>query len=187
MQSEVVFAGFGGQGIMLAGQILAYAAMEEGYNVVWLPSYGPEMRGGTANCSVVVSSDPIASPVVPNPAAAVVMNNPSLERFGPAVRPGGVVIVNTSLVNIPLARTDVAQVKLAANAIAMGLGSGKAANMVVLGAYLGACKAVSYDVLTEFVRRKFSSKPKFVEINLKALSAGRKAAEAAIAGRKETA
>ena len=180
MQSEVVFAGFGGQGIMLAGQILAYAAMEEGYNVVWLPSYGPEMRGGTANCSVVVSSDPIASPVVPNPGAAVVMNNPSIERFGPAVKPGGVVIINTSLVNIALDRTDVLQVKLAANAIAMGLGSGKAANMVVLGAYVGACKSVSYEVLTSFVRKKFSAKPKFVELNLKALDAGRDAALAAM-------
>jgi 2-oxoglutarate ferredoxin oxidoreductase subunit gamma len=154
--------------------------MEEGFNVVWLPSYGPEMRGGTANCSVVVSSDPIASPVVPNPGAAVVMNNPSLERFGAAVRPSGVVIINTSLISIDLPRTDVTQVKLPANQIAMDLGSGKAANMVVLGAYVGACKAVSFDVLTEFVQKKFASKPQFVELNVKALTAGRDAALAAM-------
>ena len=172
MLQEVVFAGFGGQGVMIAGQILAHSAMEEGYNVVWLPSYGPEMRGGTANCSVVVSSEPVASPVVPNPGAAVVMNNPSLEKFGPDVRPGGAVIINSSLVNIELDRDDVTQIKIPANEIAIELGSGKAANMVVLGAYVGATGAVSLDSVKSFVRKKFARKTQFVDMNLQALQEG---------------
>ena len=176
MQSEVVFAGFGGQGVMIAGQILASAAMEEGYNVVWLPSYGPEMRGGTANCIVVISKDPIASPIIPNPNSAVVMNNPSLERFGPALVKGGVMVINSSLINISLDRKDILQVKIPANEIAMELGSGKAANMVALGAYVGATKAVDFDNLQKFVAKKFAKKAQFVEMNKKALEEGYKRA-----------
>ncbi len=182
MQHEVVFAGFGGQGIMLAGQILAYSAMEEGFNVVWLPSYGPEMRGGTANCSVVISDRPVASPIVPRPGTAVVMNNPSMERFGPAVKPGGCLLVNSSLVNLKCDRSDVKTILIPANQMAIDLGSGKAANMIVLGAYVGATGAVSFDVLTSFVRKKFASKPQFVELNVKALTAGRDLAAAAVRG-----
>ncbi len=180
MLQEVVFAGFGGQGVMIAGQILAHSAMEEGYNVVWLPSYGPEMRGGTANCSVVVSSQPVASPVVPNPGAAVVMNNPSLEKFGPDVRSGGAVIINSSLINIELDRDDVVQIRIPANDIAIELGSGKAANMVVLGAYVGATGAVSLDSLKGFVRKKFANKPQFVDMNLQALQEGYNRAKAVV-------
>ena len=180
MLQEVVFAGFGGQGVMIAGQILAHSAMEEGYNVVWLPSYGPEMRGGTANCSVVISSEPVASPVVPNPGAAVVMNNPSLEKFGPDVRPGGAVIINTSLINIELERDDVTKIKIPANDIAIELGSGKAANMVVLGAYVGATGAVSLDSVKSFVRKKFAKKPQFVDMNLQALQEGYDRARAVV-------
>lgn len=183
MLKEVVFAGFGGQGVMIAGQILAHSAMEEGLNVVWLPSYGPEMRGGTANCSVVISSDPVASPVVPTPGAAVVMNNPSLERFGPTVKKGGVLIINSSLINIDANRDDVTKILIPANEIAMELGSGKAANMVVLGAYVGATKAVSMKTLKSFVKRKFASKPQFVDLNLNALQEGHDRAVAAMEGK----
>lgn len=179
MQYEVVFAGFGGQGVMIAGQILAHSAMEEGYNVVWLPSYGPEMRGGTANCSVVISDRLIASPVVPTPGAAVVMNNPSLEKFGATVRPGGVVIINTSLVNLECTRQDVVPVLVPANEIAIELGSGKAANMVVLGAYVGATGAVSIENLKAFMQKKFANKPQFVGLNMEALQAGYDRARAA--------
>lgn len=185
MLQEVVIAGFGGQGVMIAGQILAHSAMEDGYNVVWLPSYGPEMRGGTANCSVVVSSAPVASPVVPNPGAAVVMNNPSLEKFGPDVRPGGNVIINSSLINIELDRDDVTQIKIPANDIAIELGSGKAANMVVLGAYVGATGAVSLDSLKSFVRKKFANKPQFVDMNVQAIQEGFDRARAAVGEEKE--
>lgn len=185
MQNEVVFAGFGGQGVMIAGQILAHSAMEEGYNVVWLPSYGPEMRGGTANCSVVVSDKPIASPIVPNPGAAVVMNNPSLEKFGASVKPGGVIIINKSLINVECPRDDVDKVEIPANEIAIELGSGRAANMVVLGAYVGATDAVSIEVLKQFMRKKFATKPQFVELNMRALQEGYDRARAALAEDKE--
>jgi 2-oxoglutarate ferredoxin oxidoreductase subunit gamma len=97
MQSEVMFAGFGGQGILLSAKILAHAAMEEGYEVVWIPSYGPEMRGGTAYCTVVISDRPIGSPIIKNPLHLVAMNRPSLEKFAPVVKPGGVVLINSSL------------------------------------------------------------------------------------------
>jgi len=185
MQNEVVFAGFGGQGVMIAGQILAHSAMEEGYNVVWLPSYGPEMRGGTANCSVVVSDRPIASPIVPTPGAAVVMNNPSLEKFGATVRPGGVIIINNSLINVQCERDDVSKVELPANEIAIELGSGKAANMVVLGAYVGATGAVSIELLKQFMRKKFAAKPQFVDLNMNALQEGYDRARAALGKDKE--
>ena len=181
-QNEVVIAGFGGQGVMSAGQILAYSAMEEGYNVVWLPSYGPEMRGGTANCSIVISKKPIASPIVPHPEAAIVMNNPSLTKFGESVRPGGVVIINSSLVNFELPRKDITQIKVPANEIAMRVGNGRAANMVVLGAYVGATGAVSLEVLKAFVKKKFARKPQFVNMNLSAIQEGFDLAQAVMQG-----
>ena len=99
MQTEVIFAGFGGQGVLFAGQVLAFAAMDAGHDVTWMPSYGPEMRGGTANCTVVIADEEIGSPTVKHPKAAVVMNLPSLDKFEPLVSPGGVLIVNSSLVN----------------------------------------------------------------------------------------
>ncbi len=172
MQNEVVIAGFGGQGVLSAGQILAYSAMEEGHHVVWLPSYGPEMRGGTANCTVTISDAPIASPIITNPGSAIVMNNPSLDRFGPAVRSGGTVIINNSLVTIPFARDDVQVLLVPANAMAQELGNPKAANMIILGAYIGATHAVKLDTLKSFVSKKFASKHTFIELNLRAIDAG---------------
>jgi len=172
MQYEVVIAGFGGQGVMLAGQLLSYAAMDAGYEVVWLPSYGPEMRGGTANCTVVVSDKAIASPIVPSPGAAIVMNNPSLQRFGNAVKPGGLVLINSSLVNTALERNDVTQVKIDANSIAQKLGTAKAANMIMLGAYLGCSHAVEMDLVKGMIVKKFGHKEGWVEMNHKALDLG---------------
>ena len=106
MQSEVMFAGFGGQGILLMGQILAHTAMEEGYEVAWIPSYGPEMRGGTAYCTVVVSDRPIGSPIIRNPLHLVAMNRPSLEKFDPTVKPKGVIMINSSLISVEADRDD---------------------------------------------------------------------------------
>ena len=100
MQSEVKFAGFGGQGILLSGKILAHAAMEEGLEVAWVPSYGPEMRGGTAYCTVVISDRPIGSPIIKNPLHLIAMNRPSLEKFAPDVKPHGMVLINSSLIPI---------------------------------------------------------------------------------------
>ncbi len=107
MQSEVMFAGFGGQGILLIGKILAHTAMEEGHEVAWIPSYGPEMRGGTAYCTVVISDRPIGSPIIRNPLHLVAMNRPSLEKFAPMVKPGGVIFINSSLIDIKSDRNDV--------------------------------------------------------------------------------
>lgn len=139
MQTEIVIAGFGGQGALFAGQLLAYAAMEEGRHVTWIPSYGPEMRGGTAHCTVIIADDEIGSPLVHNPAAVIAMNAPSLEKFAPSVAPGGLLIINaqTPDQDLPLA-PGVRVLRIPANTEAEQLGFARAANLVLLGALLAA-------------------------------------------------
>ena len=122
MQTEVIFAGFGGQGVLFSGQVLAFAAMDAGHDVTWMPSYGPEMRGGTANCTVVIADEEIGSPTIKHPKAAVVMNLPSLDKFEPLVTSGGVLIVNSSLVNRDPIRTDITWVMIPAQEIAETIG-----------------------------------------------------------------
>ncbi|HEX5139081.1 MAG TPA: 2-oxoacid:acceptor oxidoreductase family protein [Planctomycetota bacterium] len=136
--TSVLMAGFGGQGMLLAGKALAQAAMAEGLQVSWLPSYGPEMRGGTANVIVCVSKDPIASPLVSRPDALLAMNLPSLDRFEASVAPGGTIVVNATLVARACARDDCRVVRVDARALAQAAGSERAANFVMLGAYVGA-------------------------------------------------
>ena len=143
MQSDVVMAGFGGQGILLIGKMLAYAGMQDGKEVSWLPSYGPEMRGGTCNCTVVISDKAVGSPVIQSPRAVVAMNLPSLEKFEPNLKAGGLLLINTSLINRESQRSDVIVVKVPANEVATELGNPRGGNMVALGAYVGASKAVS--------------------------------------------
>ena len=172
MQIEVKFAGFGGQGIMSAGKFLAEAGLEEGKEVVWIPSYGPEMRGGTAYCTVVVSDRPIGSPIINNPAHLVVMNRPSLEKFAPTVKPNGIVIVNNSLIPITSNRTDITEILVPCNQIAIELGSPKGANMVALGAYVACSKVVSLEVVEAIIRQEFAKKPKFIDVNIAALKRG---------------
>ncbi len=138
MQNDVIMAGFGGQGVLLIGKMLAYAGMHEGKEVSWLPSYGPEMRGGTANCTVVISDRPVGSPVIRSPRAVLAMNLPSLDKFEPDVRPGGLLLINTSLIARKSTRDDVTIIDVPANEIANELGNPRGANMVALGAYLGA-------------------------------------------------
>jgi len=174
MQIETVFAGFGGQGVMLAGRVLAEVGMKMGKEVVWLPSYGPEMRGGTANCVVIIADEPIASPIVAHPRDAVVMNRPSLEKFCAAQKPGGFAIVNSSLINIRPERNDIKIVEVPANEIAIAAGSGRAANMVMLGAYVGATEIVSLEAVLEQVKEEFSAKPKLIPMNLKCVEEGYK-------------
>ena len=145
MQTEVIFAGFGGQGVLFAGQILAFAAMDAGHNVTWLPSYGPESRGGTANCTVVIASEEIGSPAVKHPKAAVVMNLPSLDKFEPLVATGGVLIVNSSLVNRNPTRNDIIWVMIPAQEIAEMIGPRRLLNMVMLGALLDKLPILSLD------------------------------------------
>jgi len=146
-------AGFGGQGVMLIGQLLAYGGMMEDKEVSWHPSYGPEMRGGTANCTVVVSDDPVASPVVSSPGIALVLNTPSFDRFEPAVVPGGLLIVNTSLCERQSQREDIKVIEVPATAIADEIGDGRVANMVMLGALIGSTEMVSLDTIKESLRK----------------------------------
>ncbi len=182
MQTDVIIAGFGGQGVMLMGKLLAYAGMKDGKEVSFLPSYGPEMRGGTANCTVVVSDQPVGSPVVAHPKALLIMNLPSLDKFEKQVQPGGVLLVNTSLVPRKPERADITVVEVPANDIAMRLENPKGANMVALGAYLGATHAVSLEAVSQVVRESFAEKPKTIEPNLKALAEGFALGEAATKG-----
>ena len=136
MQTEVFLAGFGGQGVMFAGQVLSYAAMDIGKEVTWIPSYGPEMRGGTANCTVVIADEEIGSPLVQNPPAVIVMNLPSLDKYEPTVKPGGVLIVNSSMVDRDVSRSDITWVSIPCNEIAEEAGDRRMANIVATGALL---------------------------------------------------
>jgi len=172
MTLDVMFAGFGGQGIMLIGQMVAYAGMGEGKQVSWLPSYGPEMRGGTAYCSVVVSDNPIGSPVNRNPSCCVVMNRPSLEKFAPKVKEGGLLVVNSSLIPVTSEREDIDELLVPCNDLAMELGTSKAANMVVLGAFVGRTQVVKLESLDLLVEKQFAKKPKFIPLNKEALRVG---------------
>lgn len=176
MQKEVMFAGFGGQGILLAGKILAHAAMDKGFEVIWIPSYGPEMRGGTAYCLVAISDCPIGSPVVKNPAHLVAFNRPSLEKFAPMVKPNGVVLINSSMVSIKSGRNDVDEIAVPVTGIAKKLGSIVSANIVALGAFTARSKILEFDLVKKAVEEEFSKRKDLIPINLKSLEKGRKAA-----------
>lgn len=177
MLEQNLFAGFGGQGMLLIGQFLAQAGMSEGKYVSWLPSYGPEMRGGTANCSVCVSDKEIASPVITKASCVVAMNRPSLDKFQKAVRPGGLLIVNSSLIDIKASRDDIDVLYIPANELAEKLGSPQVANVIILGAYLEKTKAVKIDSVLDVIAAKLGKKKAhLVEINKKALVAGAEAA-----------
>lgn len=176
MQSEVMFAGFGGQGILLSGKILAEAAMEKGLEVAWVPSYGPEMRGGTAYCMVVVSDKTIASPIIRNPMHLVAMNRPSLEKFAPVVKPSGVVLINSSLISTGAGRDDIDELAIPVTEIARELGSVKVANIVALGAFVARSKIVDFESLRKTVKEEFAGKEKFIPLNMAALDRGKKMA-----------
>ena len=176
MQTEVMFAGFGGQGILASGKILAQAAMAEGREVAWVPSYGPEMRGGTAYCLVVISDRPIGSPIVKKPHHLVAMNRPSLEKFTPMLKPNGTVLINTTLVPVDAGRDDLYPVKVPATTIASALGNSRAANVVALGAFVETTGILPFGTLIDSVTAEFAKKEKLVDLNLQALEAGRAAA-----------
>jgi 2-oxoglutarate ferredoxin oxidoreductase subunit gamma len=174
MEIGVIFAGFGGQGILLAGKILARAAMERGLEVTWLPSYGPEMRGGTANCTVVIADEPVGSPIVDSPQALVAMNGPSLERFGPRVSKGGVIVVNSSLVAAKGNRADVRTVAVPMNDIAQELGEVRCANMVGLGAVVKVLDLFPVEAVVSAMEEELGARgrEKLVEVNRQALLRG---------------
>lgn len=167
---RLFLAGFGGQGILLIGQMIAYAGMLEGKEVSWMPSYGPEMRGGTANCTVIIGDKPIASPIITEAEILVVMNGPSLEKFESMLLPGGSLFINRSLIEKKSSREDVYNYYVDCNEIAKEIGSEKFANIVMLGAILRKTGVVSMESIEQVMEKMFAgSKAKFLPMNREAL------------------
>ena len=178
MMKEFVFAGFGGQGMLLIGKFLAMACMLDGKHVSWLPSYGPEMRGGTANCSVIVSDEEIGSPLIEAPDVVVAMNLPSLDKFESTVKPGGLLVINSSIIERKSTRDDITVVYCDANRIAEEVKNPKGANVAILGAMMAKCGIVDNDKLVEAIRIELGErKARFLEGNKAALAAGMEAAK----------
>ncbi|ORX23535.1 2-oxoacid:ferredoxin oxidoreductase subunit gamma [Thermoanaerobacterium sp. PSU-2] len=173
MNEKIIFAGFGGQGIMSMGLIMSYAGMMDGKNVSWLPSYGPEMRGGTANCHVTISDEPVGSPIINEATVVIAMNRPSLEKYEKYVVPGGKLFINTSLIKEKAKRNDIEVYEIAANDIANEIGNLKIANMVILGALIKATNITKIEsTLKALVEVLGPSKEHLVSINEKALEKG---------------
>ncbi|MFL7840434.1 MAG: 2-oxoacid:acceptor oxidoreductase family protein [Candidatus Promineifilaceae bacterium] len=173
METSIIVSGFGGQGALFAGQLLAYAAMDCGRNVTWIPSYGPEMRGGTAHCTVIISDESIGSPLVTRPDVAIVLNGPSFIKYDPLVVPGGLLAVNSSIVEQRSERNDIDIVLVPANAIAEELGSTKMMNMAMLGAMLARKPVLSLESIEQaLIDHLPSSKAALLESNLQVLKRG---------------
>lgn len=170
---ELIAAGFGGQGVMVLGQLVAYGGIEDGRNVTWIPSYGPEMRGGTANCSTVVSDNPVGSPVIDSADVVVVLNQPSLVKFEKAARPGGILIYNSDLVTYEPPRDDIKVLPVPAQTISAELGSEKVANIVLLGAVVELSGIISKEAARHVIEEKLGKrKPQFLPMNLAAFDRG---------------
>lgn len=181
MYHEIVFAGFGGQGVLFAAQVLAYAAMMEGDEVAWIPSYGPEMRGGAASAGVMISDDEIGSLSIGEPTAAVVMNPPSLDKFEPVVTPGGVLVINRSLIYRPAQRPDLRVFDVPANDVAMEVGNDRLANVVALGTVLAAVRPVSEEsVIVALAKNLTAKKAHLLAANEAALRRGMEFASAEV-------
>ena len=172
LYANVIMAGFGGQGLMFIGKLLAYTSMKAGKHVTWIPSYGPEMRGGTANCTVVVSEEKIGSPVITQPQSLIIMNNPSLKAFEPRLQPGGLLFLNSSLITHRVERKDIEVIAIPANDIALELGEKRSANMVMLGAYIARTQVVPKEGVLEGLRELFGKKAQFLEVNKLAFEKG---------------
>lgn len=173
MYQGIRIAGFGGQGVISAGILLAQAGVECKRNASWLPSYGPEMRGGTANCSVVVSDGEVYTPIVSAPDTVIVMNEPSLPKFEPMLKAGGLMIINSSLINSRPTRTDIKAVYVPCNKIAEELGMDRIANLVALGAFIKLTGAVTLESVAGAMNKVYKrAKPEMLELNKKALQAG---------------
>lgn len=174
MQHKIIFSGFGGQGVLTLGAIVADLALQTGSETTWFPSYGAEMRGGTANCSVVISNKKIASPMVTNDATILVaMNNPSLDKFQNSVVAGGTIILNTSIVTKEVTRDDVKVVKIDATNIANEIGTNKVTNIVMLGALNKGLELFEMDAIKSMLFKKFGTKkPELLEVNYQAIDRG---------------
>jgi 2-oxoglutarate ferredoxin oxidoreductase subunit gamma len=181
MQTEILIAGFGGQGILFAGQLLAYAALDAGMEVTWIPSYGPEMRGGTANCTVTISDEEIGAPTVRNPTAALIFNLPSFDRYEPLVKPGGVLIANQSLIDRSFQRTDLSAVMIPANQIAESLGDKRLTNMVMMGALLELLPVLSIEAIEGTLSTHLPERHRrLLPLNSKALREGASIAQSVV-------
>ncbi len=173
MLHNIIISGFGGQGVMAMGKTLAEAGMKEGVNVSWLPSYGPEMRGGTANCNVVLSSELVISPVVIDSTELIAMNKPSLMKFEGSLVQGGLLFVNSSIIEVKATRSDITAYYVPCNDIARELGNDRVANMVMLGAYIEATKVLKVETIREMLAHIFTGpKANLVELNIEALRRG---------------
>lgn len=174
MKEEIILAGFGGQGIMLMGKLISYAGMKEGKEVSWMPSYGPEMRGGTANCTVIVSDKLIPSPMTTQPDSIIVMNLPSFDKFLPQVKSGGTVFLNSTLIEEDVKRDDIKVIKIPANEIANQLGNSKIANMVMLGSYLEVKDVIKLKTVKNSLESVLSARNQdLIDLNIKALEKGK--------------
>ncbi len=172
-QDEFLLAGFGGQGVMFAGQLLAYTAMEEGLQVTWIPSYGPEMRGGTAHCYVVISDQPIGSPIVRNPKMAMAFNNPSWAKCESQVAAGGLLARNSSLINLESPRKDITILSVPATEIADELGDRRLANVVMLGAVLTARPVLTVEAVRKALEKHIPARRRDkLPLNYQALARG---------------
>lgn len=170
MQTEILIAGFGGQGVLFAGQLLAYAGMENGLEVTWIPSYGPEMRGGTANCTVIISDEEIGSPMVRHPKVLMAFNRPSLDKYESSVAEGGLLVVNSSMVDRSVDRTNIRVVALPANDLAENLGDKRLTNMVMLGAMLANQPVLPVEALEKALENHIPERHrKLLPSNIKAL------------------
>lgn len=173
MEKNIISAGFGGQGVLLIGQLLCYAGMIEGKNVSWLPAYGPEMRGGTANCGVVLCDEEVGSPMVTEPDIAMIMNRPSLDTFEDSIKAGGLLLYNSSLIDTKPKRTDITIIGVPCNEIAGELGNDRVANMVMLGALIGAQGLVKKESLMAALSDVFGpSKAHLLPLNEQAMERG---------------
>lgn len=172
MESSLIIGGFGGQGVMLMGQLLGYSACKAGKNVTFLPSYGPEQRGGTANCTVVISEKTIGSPIAPKIDVLIAMNEPSLKKFQHLVKPKGTIIVNSSMTLEKTGRNDVNSYYIPADDIAYNIGSKKVGNIVMLGAYIYTTDVLSIEELESTIVKKLAKKAEMIEMNKKALRRG---------------
>lgn len=173
MQTEIMIAGFGGQGVLFAGQVLAYAGMDSGKEVTWIPSYGPEMRGGTANCTVIIADEEIGSPLVRHPQALIAMNLPSLDKYEPGIAKGGTLIVNSSLIDRPANREDLNCILVPANEIAESLGEKRMTNVVMVGALLTAVPVLPIEAIEKALEDHLPERHKeLLPLNYQALRAG---------------
>ena len=174
MTTQILLAGFGGQGILFAGKFLAYKGLTDGKNVSWLPSYGPEMRGGTASCSVILSDDPVGSPIISHPDILVAMNLPSLDKYEPTVVPGGMIFLDSSLIERKVARDDVKVFYIPATKLSSDNGMPNLANMIIMGKLLSETFGFDEDSLTATLKKVISARHSdLLNTNLAAMKLGR--------------